>query len=66
MDPFLDHLGVTREEYAAQGVFLLRSVLMNPWYAYAKRRGRHYLAEMVQELHAEAGLLVASAAARPL
>ncbi|MBS1716998.1 MAG: hypothetical protein JSS72_04635 [Armatimonadetes bacterium] len=48
---FLDRLGVNREEYETEGVFLLRSVLMNPWYGEAKRRGRYFLSELVTELY---------------
>jgi len=48
---FLKRLGVDEGEYAKEGVFLLRSVLMNPWYGYAKRRGRYYLSELVADLH---------------
>lgn len=47
---FLQRLAVSREQYALEGVFLLRSVLMNPWYGLAKRRGRFYLSELVEEL----------------
>ncbi|MCC6230761.1 MAG: hypothetical protein IT432_16235 [Phycisphaerales bacterium] len=49
--PFLERLGVTSDEYERHGVFLLRSVLMNPWYSYAKRRGRYFLSELVAELY---------------
>lgn len=51
---FLERLGVARETYAREGVFLLRSVLMNPWYSYAKRRGRYFLSELVRELYSAA------------
>jgi glutamate/tyrosine decarboxylase-like PLP-dependent enzyme len=54
---FLERLGVTREEYEAPGsagVFLLRSVLMNPWYGLAKARGRYFLSELVADLYAAA------------
>jgi glutamate/tyrosine decarboxylase-like PLP-dependent enzyme len=54
---FLDRLGVATEEYASEGVFLLRSVMMNPWYAFAKRRGRYYLSELVGEMYRAAGEL---------
>ncbi|MDX2119277.1 MAG: pyridoxal-dependent decarboxylase [Planctomycetota bacterium] len=54
---FLDRLGVGTEEYASEGVFLLRSVMMNPWYAFAKRRGRYYLSELVGEMYRAAGEL---------
>lgn len=52
--PFLARLGVREEEYQEEGVFLLRSVLMNPWYDQARERGRYYLAELVEELYAVA------------
>lgn len=48
---FLERLGVTREDYEREGVFLLRSVLMNPWYALAKRRDRFFLSELALELY---------------
>ncbi len=47
---FLTRLGVDAEDYAAHGIFLLRSVLMNPWYSAAKRRGRYFLSELVAEM----------------
>lgn len=56
---FLSRLGVNEAEYAKDGVFLLRSVLMNPWYGYAKRRGRYYLSELVSDLHKTASELSA-------
>lgn len=49
--PFLDRLGVHITDYAEHGVFLLRSVLMNPWYDQAKRRGRYFLSELVAEMY---------------
>jgi glutamate/tyrosine decarboxylase-like PLP-dependent enzyme len=49
--PFLERLGVSITEYAEHGVFLLRSVLMNPWYDQAKRRGRYFLSELVAEMY---------------
>src|SRR5690606_4772520 len=55
---FLDRLGVSRGEYEREGVFLLRSVLMNPWYAPAKARGRYFLSELVEALYREAAALV--------
>ncbi len=48
---FLARLGVSPAEYREEGVFLLRSVLMNPWYAQAKCRGRYFLSELVEELY---------------
>jgi glutamate/tyrosine decarboxylase-like PLP-dependent enzyme len=63
--PFLARLGVSPQEYTDQGVFLLRSVLMNPWYGYAKGKGRYYLSELVSQLHATAGLLAADSQSQP-
>jgi hypothetical protein len=57
---FLGRLGVTREEYAESSVFLIRSVLMNPWYSQAKTRGRHFIAELVAELYSEAEQILES------
>ena len=59
--PFLNRLGVRPHEYEAQGVFLLRSVLMNPWYSEGKQRGRYFLSELVEALYAEATLAAQSA-----
>ena len=46
--PFLDRLGVSREEYGVEGVFFIRSVMMNPWHEQAKLHGRYFLSELVQ------------------
>jgi glutamate/tyrosine decarboxylase-like PLP-dependent enzyme len=51
---FLERLGVTGEEYRREGVFLLRTVLMNPWYEQAKSRGAYFLSDLVEELYASA------------
>lgn len=55
---FLHRLGVDPTEYKTEGVFLLRSVLMNPWYGYSKERGRYFLSELVEELYTAASELV--------
>lgn len=62
--PFLARLGVSEEEYEKEGVFLLRSVLMNPWYGMAKRQGRQFLLEMVRELFSVAETALDPAEAR--
>lgn len=49
--PFLDRLGAPIDQYHKEGVFLLRSVLMNPWYEQAKQRGRYFLSELVAEMY---------------
>lgn len=50
VSPFLERLGVTESEYAQHGVFLLRSVLMNPWYQASLDRGKDVLASLVEHL----------------
>lgn len=50
VENFLRRVGVAAEDYQNEGVFLLRSVLMNPWYAEAKSRGRHFLGELTEAL----------------
>lgn len=62
---FLGRLGVTEEEYRREGVFLLRSVLMNPWYSAAKARGRYFLSELVESLYATATEITRMAPAAP-
>ena len=57
--PFLEKLGVTSEEYESQGVFLMRSVLMNPWYSEAKRKGRYFISELVEALYVAAEEIIA-------
>jgi glutamate/tyrosine decarboxylase-like PLP-dependent enzyme len=51
---FLKDLGVSAAEYEREGVFVLRSVLMNPWYGQAKERGRYFLSELAAGLYAAA------------
>jgi glutamate/tyrosine decarboxylase-like PLP-dependent enzyme len=51
---FLRRLSVPAGGYAGEGVFLLRSVLMNPWYDRAKELGRYFLSELVAQLFAAA------------
>lgn len=57
--PFLERLGVTSEEFMEEGVFLLRSVLMNPWYELAKDRGDDVLSRLVSALMERAESLLA-------
>jgi len=49
----LRRMGVTcsRQEYAQQGVFVLRSTVMNPWYYRAEHEGMNYLYSFVKFLH---------------
>lgn len=50
LEGFLHRLGASVEEYRREGVFLLRSVLMNPWYERSKRRGSYVLSDLVSTL----------------
>ncbi len=54
VEDFLERLGVSLDEYAEEGVFLLRSVLMNPWYGLAKEKGQFYLSDLVRSLFTRA------------
>ncbi len=62
--PFLNRLGVSADEYPADGAFLLRCVLMNPWYEQAKARGRYFVSELVAELYRAAAHELTVVAAR--
>ncbi|HRF58666.1 MAG TPA: pyridoxal-dependent decarboxylase [Fimbriimonadaceae bacterium] len=62
--PFLEALGVSGDAFAEDGVFLLRCVLMNPWYDAARERGRYFLAELVEALYASAEDLIRSSKAQ--
>lgn len=63
---FLSRLGVSSQEYARQGVFMLRSVLMNPWYGYSKRKGRYFLSELTGQLYNAAETFLSSPGFRSL
>jgi len=58
---FLNHLRVPVDQYLAHGVFLLRSVLMNPWYEQAKARARYFVSELVAEMYSAAAQELAGA-----
>jgi glutamate/tyrosine decarboxylase-like PLP-dependent enzyme len=47
----LGRLFVSESEYKQQGLFVLRSAVMNPLYEAAEREGRDYLLEFVKHLH---------------
>lgn len=64
--PMLERLGVSRAEYEAEGLYLLRSVLMSPWYSLAKNKGRYFISELVAELHSAAAAVFSKAATEPL
>jgi hypothetical protein len=54
----LARLGATHDEYTAQGVVLLRSVMMNPWHGMSKRKGRYLLCELVESLFEAAAQVI--------
>jgi glutamate/tyrosine decarboxylase-like PLP-dependent enzyme len=47
----LSRLGVSEQEYARDGLFVLRSTVMNPWHSEACEAGMDYLYEFVKFLH---------------
>jgi hypothetical protein len=51
---FLSRLDVDPQEYLEEGLFLLRSTLMSPWYSVAKENQRYYLVELVETLYERA------------
>ncbi len=55
---FLQKINITKQDYEENGVVLLRSTLMNPWYSHAKSQGRYYLVEFVEELYQHAEKII--------
>jgi hypothetical protein len=54
----LTRLGVSEMDYVEEGLFVLRSTVMNPWHTEAREAGLDYLHEFVRFLHqAAAGAL---------
>ena len=49
--PILERIGVRKEGYKKDGLFVLRSTVMNPWYSEAEQAGMDYLYEFVRHLH---------------
>ena len=48
----LERIGVGAEEYEREGLFILRSVVMNPFYRLAEEEaGKDYLLDYVREMH---------------
>jgi glutamate/tyrosine decarboxylase-like PLP-dependent enzyme len=47
----LQRLGISEEEYRREGLFVLRSTVMNPWHTEAQQAGMDYLYEFVRFLH---------------
>lgn len=51
LKPLLTRLGVGIEAYQREGLFVLRSTIMNPWHEEARRAGIDYLYEYLEFLH---------------
>jgi len=49
--PLLERLGISEADYAKEGLFVLRSTVMNPWHEEARQAGMDYLEEFVRFLH---------------
>ena len=47
----LSRLGVSEQDYVREGLFVLRSTVMNPWHTEAREAGMDYLYEFVRFLH---------------
>jgi glutamate/tyrosine decarboxylase-like PLP-dependent enzyme len=47
----LGQLQIPEEEYRREGLFVLRSTVMNPWHSEAQQAGIDYLYELVRFLH---------------
>lgn len=47
----LGRLEIAEEAYAKEGLFVLRSTVMNPWHSEAQQAGMDYLYEFVRFLH---------------
>lgn len=47
----LARLGISEAEYGREGLFVLRSTVMNPWHSEARQAGMDYLYEFVRFLH---------------
>ncbi len=54
MTPYLEKLGVDPKEYAADGLFVLRSTVMNPFHFAAREVGEDYLLAFLKQLHVAA------------
>jgi glutamate/tyrosine decarboxylase-like PLP-dependent enzyme len=49
--PLLTRLGIASDDYTREGLFVLRSTVMNPWHEEARKVGMDYLYELVRFLH---------------
>ncbi len=56
----LTGFGFTKEEYLAEGIFILRSVVMNPWLEQSQQLGTDYLCDFVEFLATKASKIIES------
>jgi hypothetical protein len=63
MAPLLTQLGIGQEQYRRDGLFVLRSTVMNPWHEEAQRAGVDYLYEFLRFLHGTAAEALSAPAA---
>ena len=47
----LNRFGFSIYQYEKNGIFLLRSVVMNPWHFVAEKQGKNYLYDFLVHLH---------------
>jgi glutamate/tyrosine decarboxylase-like PLP-dependent enzyme len=50
VNSLLQKLDMTPEDYERNGIFVLRSVIMNPWITPARTKGRDYISELIHKL----------------
>ncbi len=51
LKPLLQSFGIDEESYKQEGLFVLRSTIMNPFYYLAEQEGKNYLLDFVKFLH---------------
>jgi glutamate/tyrosine decarboxylase-like PLP-dependent enzyme len=47
----LEKFDLSSEDYEREGIFVLRSTLMNPWHYQAEKQGKNYLLDFLISLH---------------
>jgi hypothetical protein len=65
LKPLLTRLGIEAEDYRKEGLFVLRSTVMNPWHEEAQQAGMDYLFEFLRFLHRSAAEALSDYASGP-
>jgi glutamate/tyrosine decarboxylase-like PLP-dependent enzyme len=65
LKPLLTRLGIEAEDYRKDGLFVLRSTVMNPWHEEAQQAGMDYLFEFLRFLHRSAAEALSDYASGP-